>query len=499
MRNFNILFIAFIYFTLMIALCTYEVKGNNNNQQQVEAALEKAKLAMQTGNYIEALEGYNIAIDLEPSNYLTLFKRATVYSALGRARNAINDYESVISLKPDFKHAKLQRASLLLKSGKVELAKSAYLDILKQDPSDQEAQLNLASADTYTQNLRAADEFVARHDFQNAINHYTIAIENAPLQEELRRKRADCYVAIGDLASAIADISRATKLINDNTGAYFRLSELYYMSGELEQALKQVRECLRLDADHKDCFPLYKKLKLLERHMTAATKNMESQNYDQAIAKIGLALAVDPSQKFFQTKLLADKCKCYLKLKNAQEAIKACSQALALDPNYISALIDKAEAHILLEQYDEAVQFYQQAKNSHPENQEIAQGLERAQRLLKQSSQRDYYKILSIPRNAEKKDIIKAYRREAMIWHPDKYDGDDKVMAEKRFIDIAAAKEVLTDDEKRKMYDEGRDPLDPEVQRQQQQQGGFNPFGQPFHFNQRGPGSGHPFNFQFHF
>ena len=33
----------------------------------------------------------------------------------------------------------------------------------------------------------------------------------------------------------------------------------------------------------------------------------------------------------------------------------------------------------------------------------------------------------------------------AVKWHPDKYEGDDKAKAEKMFIDIAAAKEVLTD------------------------------------------------------
>lgn len=40
---------------------------------------------------------------------------------------------------------------------------------------------------------------------------------------------------------------------------------------------------------------------------------------------------------------------------------------------------------------------------------------------------------------------MKAYRKLAAIWHPDKYDGDDKSKAEKMFIDIASAKEVLTD------------------------------------------------------
>ena len=48
-------------------------------------------------------------------------------------------------------------------------------------------------------------------------------------------------------------------------------------------------------------------------------------------------------------------------------------------------------------------------------------------------------------RTAGKREIMKAYRKHAVKWHPDKYDGDDKPHAEKMFIDVAAAKEVLTD------------------------------------------------------
>ena len=47
-------------------------------------------------------------------------------------------------------------------------------------------------------------------------------------------------------------------------------------------------------------------------------------------------------------------------------------------------------------------------------------------------------------RSAHKKEILKAYRKLAVQWHPDKYDGDDKKKAEKMFLDIASAKEVLT-------------------------------------------------------
>lgn len=49
-------------------------------------------------------------------------------------------------------------------------------------------------------------------------------------------------------------------------------------------------------------------------------------------------------------------------------------------------------------------------------------------------------------RTAQKREIIKAYRKLAQQWHPDNFqDPEDKKAAEKKFIDIAQAKEVLTD------------------------------------------------------
>ena len=43
--------------------------------------------------------------------------------------------------------------------------------------------------------------------------------------------------------------------------------------------------------------------------------------------------------------------------------------------------------------------------------------------------------------------ILQAYKKLAMQWHPDKFQSEeDKKVAEKKFMDIAAAKEVLTDE-----------------------------------------------------
>ena len=71
----------------------------------------------------------------------------------------------------------------------------------------------------------------------------------------------------------------------------------------------------------------------------------------------------------------------------------------------------------------------------------------------------DYYKILNIQRNATDDDIKKAYRKLALKWHPDK-NPDNKEEAEAKFKSISEAYEVLSDKNKREVYDKyGKDGL----------------------------------------
>ena len=64
---------------------------------------------------------------------------------------------------------------------------------------------------------------------------------------------------------------------------------------------------------------------------------------------------------------------------------------------------------------------------------------------------RDYYEVLGVSRNASKEEIKKAYRKQALKYHPDKNPGDKK--AEENFKEAAEAYEVLSNDEKKARYD----------------------------------------------
>jgi len=70
------------------------------------------------------------------------------------------------------------------------------------------------------------------------------------------------------------------------------------------------------------------------------------------------------------------------------------------------------------------------------------------------STTTDLYEVLGLGRDATTDQIKKAYRKKAMEWHPDKHEGEMREVAQEKFKDIARAYEVLSDDQKRKIYDQ---------------------------------------------
>ena len=67
-------------------------------------------------------------------------------------------------------------------------------------------------------------------------------------------------------------------------------------------------------------------------------------------------------------------------------------------------------------------------------------------------SKRDYYDVLGVGKRADEAELKKAYRKKAMKYHPDRNSGDKE--AEEKFKEINEAYEVLSDQEKRNMYDQ---------------------------------------------
>jgi DnaJ-class molecular chaperone len=108
----------------------------------------------------------------------------------------------------------------------------------------------------------------------------------------------------------------------------------------------------------------------------------------------------------------------------------------------------------------------------------------------------DYYDILGIGKSASSEEIKKAYRKQALEWHPDKHAGSDKEAAEKRFKEINEAYQILSDSQKKSAYDQfGHDAFTPggSARGGNPFAGGFGGQGGPFTYTYSSSGDGNPF------
>lgn len=74
-------------------------------------------------------------------------------------------------------------------------------------------------------------------------------------------------------------------------------------------------------------------------------------------------------------------------------------------------------------------------------------------RFASSEAKKDYYETLGVSKDATQAELKKAHKKAALRWHPDKNSGDKKEQAQKEFISVQQAYEVLGDPEKRKRYD----------------------------------------------
>ncbi|CAK5103262.1 unnamed protein product [Meloidogyne enterolobii] len=497
------------YYSL-ITLCLYQFamgKVEENRRKEVERLLEKGKVLLSKGNLQEALHQYHQAVELDPDDYQIYFRRATVHLASGRMNAALPDLDRVVELKPDFISGRLQRGNIYYKQGNLDRASDDYTFALRHDFENSEVRDKLKMIDQIREWVKSGNYYHENGDHDSAERVLSYALEHCNWDADLHRKRGKIRLARGDTQNAISDIRAVAKLVPDSTEVYLEISRIYYETGDAENAMTQIRECLHLNPEHPLCFPFYKKIKKLLKLRKDLDNSIQKERWAECLDKSTSILKFEQDVDRIQLDTYKQRCKCNVKLGHVAEAIQECTEVLKyVDENDLEVLLNRGEAYLLNEDYDSAVEDFQKAVKANEDSRQAKEALNRALKLQKQAKKRDYYKILGVRRNADKRTIMKAYRKLAQQWHPDNFQDDaEKKRAQEKFILIAAAKDVLTDPEKRRIFDSGEDPMDPQggggghhgFQQWQWSggQGGF-PFGEGF--NPFGDDGGQ-YSFKFNF
>jgi DnaJ family protein C protein 7 len=194
---------------------------------------------------------------------------------------------------------------------------------------------------------------------------------------------------------------------------------------------------------------------------------------------------------------------CYAELKKNSEALTAVNEAIKLDGNYFKAKLKRVHLLIENEKYDDAVREAESLYRTN-KDQSVRALLDKAKTELKRSKQKDYYKILGVARNATEDDIKKAYKKKALLHHPDRHSNatpEEKKEHEIKFKELGEAYAILSDKNKKMRYDNGHDIediLSGSAGRQTTADFGFDPNEIFASFFGGGANFAHPFNFNPH-
>ncbi|OJD35985.1 and tpr domain protein [Diplodia corticola] len=485
----------------------------------VSELIASANQQLAAGNAQDALTYFDAAVSRDPKNYLTIFKRGATYLSLGKNNQAQQDFDKVLAIKPDFEGALVQRAKLKSRHGDWDAARKDYETAGKKGGPEITELEEAQGAATL------AAEAEQQGDWDGCITNAGVAVMVAGGNLELRKLRARCRFEKGEVAEGVNDLQHVLQINSGSIEPHLQSSAMtFYSLGETDKGLAHIRKCLQSDPDSKACMKLMKREKALDKQLKKAKGLVEKRQYASAVKLLiksgesaGLLEEVKEDVKQYKeqgyihiktpdglyTDLVEMVCEAYVEMNNKKRAETYCAEAHKLNPNNLHGLILDAERKIDADEFEPAIHILNDANEKAKEqgNQQLQRKIQELQKkahnLLKRSKQKDYYKVLGVSRDADEREIKRAYRKLTKEHHPDKASqkGITPEEAQKKMASINEAYEVLSDPELKARFDNGDDPNDHEGQSNPFQGSPFGgPGGQQFFMRPGGPGG----SFKFH-
>nr|POE96960.1 dnaj like subfamily c member 3 [Quercus suber] len=433
--------------------------------------LANANTNLAQGNAQDALTYFDIAIQKDPSNYLAIFKRGATYLSIGRTAQATRDFDHVLTLKPGFEGALTQRAKIKSRNADWSGARKDYLAAGKQE---EQLFTDLEEAEGAA---KLSEDAEASKDWEGCITHAGTAILVAGTALELRQRRAKCRLEKGEVMEALTDLSHALQINTALTEPHLQISAMtFYSLGETEKGIMAVSKCLQNDPDSKICLRLRKSEKAIDKTLKKINKFFERRQYASAVKLLvkqnddepGLLQEVQDDITSYRdmgyihsaaggnlySQLVEKTCEAYSEMNNVKKARVYCDEALQHNPESLPALISKAMQQIDADEFEPAISTLNTAQEAHGKTSKINELMNRAHTLLKRSKQKDYYKVLGVSRDADEREIKRAYRKLTVQNHPDKahLNGIAPEEAQKKMAAINEAHEVLSDPELKERF-----------------------------------------------
>uniref|UniRef100_UPI00358E8E4B dnaJ homolog subfamily C member 7-like n=1 Tax=Myxine glutinosa TaxID=7769 RepID=UPI00358E8E4B len=427
----------------------YKVKGN-------ECYVDK--------RYQEAYELYTKAIETCPMNLNYYSNRAATLMMLSRYQHALEDAQQAVRIDDSFVKGHLREGKCHLALGSAYAAIRSFQRVLELEPNSKPAENELLNARALLEYENMAEKDFAKQDFRKVVFCMDRALDYAAACTKLKIKKAECLAMLGRYAEAQSVASDILRLDSTNADALFVRGLCLYYEDLIDKAVQYFVQALRMAPDHEKARLACKNAKLLKAKKEEGNQAFKDGQLQEAYDMYSSALQIDPNNRITNAKIYCNRAAVSMKLKSFDQAAQDCSSAIQLDESYIKAYHRRAQCYMRIENYEDAVKDYEKICTMEG-SQENRRLLQDAKLQLKKSKRKDYYKILGVGRTASEEDIKKAYRKRALMHHPDRHSSASPELQkaeEKKFKEVGEAFSVLAVPKKRERFDNGQD-LDDDV------------------------------------
>jgi len=453
----------------------------------------KSEEAMAAGDYDGAVRLLKLAAEKEPEsdrNYYRMYKLHHRKRRYVEALDAVTKAEELVLLllqaanggdsnnngtdeKKNLNEYRSSKARLLVQLGQCDRAVAEYRQHLLLSSSAKSGgggggsgdrpssyQEEYETASRCASSIREANRAYFDGDYKLAALLFDKALSAIEVfAADLVWLKSQSLFQLADYYGVISETGKLLKHHPHHVDAYQLRGAAYQRLGEHDQAVLHFREGLKLDPEHAACKAGHKLVKAIDKKSKKAQEAYDKGDYRTAADQWTAAMRVDETHAAYVRPTTLLVARAYSKLGKHDEAVALIEKHVEEEETLEGAWA-LGEALTAAERYDEAVRTYQRAAQElapDDKKQEAQNKLREAQVALKQSKEKNYYKILEVSRTATKSEIKKAYREKALRWHPDKVSEEEKDQAEKQFQDIGEAYEVLSDEELRGKYDRGEE------------------------------------------
>nr|CCC93646.1 unnamed protein product [Trypanosoma congolense IL3000] len=430
-----------------------------------EALRDEGNKAFKSGAFHDAIKFYSQAIELDPNEAALLSNRSASYIKVKEFRKAAADAEGAIASDRTFAKAYSRLHNALCHLGRFEEAAQKLgnaVSILENCEVSLEDKRNVQELHKDAERGRKAFE-TGRHLLEQ-LDFVAAERELAPLAQSF----PDCAIVgimlgesraarfpesvIGDLAAFSSTHS------NDPYYLYVRSLATYYLGPSgFVTAQSILRHTIEMDPDNRKAVELLKKIRAIESQKTEGNNAFKNKQFADAINFYSAAMAIDLTNVRLVAVLRGNQAAAKMELKNFSSALLDCDFAINNGAGNAKLYARRSRIHQALDNHDDALRDIQRAAEMDSSYSGEAQ---QAKINAKRAKRKDYYKILGISQGeADEASVKRAYKKSCLQWHPDKWahaSEEEKAHAEKMFKDVGEAFSILSDPQKKRLYDSGQ-------------------------------------------